>query len=117
MQQGAKYASPIIVLLGLLIFRGNLSQFVLPLVLDILSISSVFLLCKPLRDKPGAFGLLMFWLAPLALLWLLSERKEGRSIEPISITLELVFTGIGTAILLSGNRFEKGDMRLIGAIL
>ncbi len=117
MQQGAKYASPIIVLLGVLFFRGNLSQFVLPLLLEVLSISSFFLLCKPLREKPGAFGLLMFWLAPLALLWLLSERKEGRGSEPISITVELILAGIGTAILLSGNRFEKGDMRLIGAIL
>lgn len=113
MRQVAKYVSPIIVLLGLVIFPGNQSRFVLPACLEILSISSIFLLCPPLRSKPNAAALLLFWLAPLALLWLMSERREGRDIGSLSIPIEIGLAGIGTAFLVSKDILKKSDWKVI----
>ena len=112
MRQVAKYASPLIVILGLAVFPENLSRYILPIGLQLLSISAVFLACKPLREKANGHALLMFWLAPLALMWLLSERREGRAISPISIGFEVLVGGIGTALLLSTNNLKKHDLRL-----
>lgn len=116
MQQVAKYASPIIVLLALLIFRDNQSKFVIPTVFLVSSISALYLGCKPLRDDSKTSGILLFWLAPLTLLWLLSERREGRDIASISITIELVLAGIGTIVLVSKEGLKKSDWSLFLAI-
>ena len=113
MRQVAKYVSPIIVLLGLVSFPGNQSRFVLPACLEILSISSIFLLCNPLRSKPNASALLLFWLAPLALLWLMSERREGRDIGSLSIGIEIGLAGIGTAFLVSKDNLKKSDWKVV----
>ncbi len=116
MQQVAKYASPIIVLLAILIFRDNQSKFVIPTVFLVSSISALYLGCKPLRDDSKTSGILVFWLAPLTLLWLLSERREGRDIASTSITIELVLAGIGTILLVSKEGLKKSDWSLFLAI-
>ena len=116
MRQVAKYASPIIVLMGILIFRDNQSKYVVPTVLLVSSISSLYLCCKSLRDDSKTSGILLFWLAPLTLLWLLSERREGRDIASASITLELVLAGIGTVLLVSKEGLKKSDWSLFLAI-
>ncbi len=116
MRQVAKYASPIIVLLGILIFRDNQSSFVVPTLGLIGSLSVLYLLCQPLREDVKTSGILLFWLAPLALLWLLSERREGRDINSTSIAIELAFAGIGTVLLVSKEGLKKSDWSLFLAI-
>lgn len=116
MWQLAKYACPIIVLLGLVVFPGNQSRFVLPISLEVISISTVYFLWSPLRTRSNAAAMLLFWLAPLAIFWLLSERREGRDIEPISIGIEIGLAGLGTAILMSKNSLNKSDVKLIELI-
>jgi VanZ family protein len=116
MRQVAKYASPIIVLLGILIFRDNQSSFVVPTLGLIGSLSVLYLLCQPLRENVKTSGILLFWLAPLALLWLLSERREGRDINSTSITIELALAGIGTVLLVSKEGLKKSDWSLFLAI-
>lgn len=116
MQQVAKVASPIIVLLGLLIFRENQSNFIQATVLLISSIGILSLVCKPIREHPKSTGILLFWLSPIAVLWLLSERKEGRDISSASIICELVLAGLGTIILVSKESLKKSDVSLFCAI-
>lgn len=117
MRQVAKYACPLFVLLGLLIFQANDSRYILPITVELVLLSVLFLACKPLRDKDRSESLTLFWFAPLALFWLLSERREGRDINALSITVELILAGIGTSLLLTSNSLKKGDFRLILAIL
>jgi len=116
MQQVAKYASPIIVLLAILIFRDNQSKYVVPTVFLVSSISALYLGSKALREDSKTTGVLLFWLAPLTLLWLLSERREGRDIASASITVELVLAGIGTILLVSKEGLKKSDWSLFLAI-
>lgn len=116
MRQVAKVVSPIIVLLALVIFPENQTKYVVPTAFLIAIVSSLYLLCKPLRENENTAGILLFWLSPLALLWLLSERKEGRDINPISITLELVIAGVGTVLLVARNGLKKSDWSLFAAI-
>ena len=116
MRQVAKSGAPLIVLLGLALFPENLTKYWLPVGFDIFTISILYLLCKPLREKDGGQALLLFWLAPIALLWLLSERREGRDINSFSIAIEVMLGGIGTAFLLVKNSLKKEDIRIILAI-
>ena len=116
MRQVAKYGSPLIVLLGLAIFRQNISSYLLPVSFDIIALGSLYLLCPPLRVKDGTAAILLFWLAPIALLWLLSERREWRDINSISIGIEVFLAGTGTSLLMF-NHLKKHDARLIGAIV
>ena len=113
MQRVAKYASPIIVLLGLLIFESNRTRLVLPVLVEILVVSFLYFVCRPLREKAHGEGFLLFWLSPLTLFWLLSERHEGRDIGPLSIQIELALAGVGTALLLMRNSLSKPEWRLI----
>jgi VanZ family protein len=117
MRQVTKIISPIIVLLGILLFPVTQTKFASPISFQIAAISAWFLLCKPLRTRETCTHFLLFWTAPLALLWLLSERKEGRDIHPASVTMELILAGIGTAILVSQNSLKKEDTRLVLAIM
>ena len=117
MRQVAKYACPLFVVLGLVIFQANDSRYILPITFELLGLSAIFFACRYLREKPNSGALLLFWLAPLALLWLLSERREGRDVSPYSIGIEVMLAGIGTAILLSQNSLKKEDGRFIFAIL
>ncbi len=117
MRQVAKYVCPVFVVLGLLIFHANDSRYVWPIACELIALGIIFLSCKYLREKPQSEGLMLFWFAPLALLWLLSERREGRDVSPISIGIEIALAGIGTAILLTTNSLRKEEGRLIFAIL
>jgi VanZ family protein len=117
MRQVAKYACPLFVLLGLLIFQANDSRFILPIIVELVLLAALFLYCQPLRDKDNSAALTLFWFAPLALFWLLSERREGRDINSLSITVELILAGVGTSILLTSSSLKKQDFRLILAIL
>jgi VanZ family protein len=117
MRQYAKYGSPLFVLLGLALFPENLTKYWLPVGFDIFSISILYLMCRPLREKDGASELLLFWLAPIALMWLLSERREGRDINSVSIAAEVFLGGGGTALLLAKNILHKHDIKIILAIL
>lgn len=117
MRQVAKYACPLFVVLGLLIFHANDSRYVLPITIELVALATIFLACKPLRDKPNSGAILLFWLAPLALLWLLSERREDRDVSTISIAIELGLAAIGTGIILAKNGLKKDDAKLVFAIL
>ena len=116
MRQVAKVVSPIIVLLGVLIFQENRTKFVFPTVLMIASIAILFLTCKPFREHPRSAAILGFWLSPIALLWLLSERKEGRDISSFSIPIELIIAGVASMFLVSREGLKKVDLSLFLAI-
>ncbi|MBS1725958.1 MAG: VanZ family protein [Armatimonadetes bacterium] len=117
MREVAKYASPILVVLGLAIFRTNDSPYLLPVVCEILGLGALFLVCPELRRRPNGESLLLFWLGPLGLFWLISERRDGRDISPISLMIEIALAGIGTSVLLANKRLKKEDLWLVTAIL
>ena len=116
MQQATKYGSPLIVLLGLLLFPDNLSRYVLPIAIDLAGLATIFLACKPLREKNNAGAIVLLWLAPLALLWLLSERREGREVSQISVIIEILLAGVGTSFLVSKGGLKTEDLRFFIAV-
>lgn len=117
MRQVATYLSPIIVVLGVLFFTTGEIRFVLPVIGEILGLGLLFIIAEPLRRKTAAESWLLFWLAPVAMMWLLSERREGRDVSQISIVFELLLAGTGTSILLSSKSLKKEEFKLVVAII
>ncbi len=117
MRQVATYLSPLIVILALILFPDNQSRYVLPVVGEISGLAVIFLLNPYLRGKANPGAWLMFWLAPLAMMWMISERREGRDVSSFALMTELVVTGLGTAFLLSTGSLKKEEGKLVFAIL
>jgi VanZ family protein len=83
-------------LLGLLVFPEHRTHFVLPAVANLLLLPSAFLLLKESREWRGTAPMMLLVNSVLAVVWLLSERHEGRVIASMALPLEIVLAGLGT---------------------
>lgn len=98
---------PLLALVPLVISIDYSHKFVLP-TLALLSLLSVrLLLAMSFRREPLYVPMLLFLLAPAALMWAISERREGRDFWEPLISIELGISAIGTLWLLNSGRVNR----------
>jgi VanZ family protein len=69
-------------------------------------------------EHPGSIlGLGLFWLGPLATVWALSERREGREIWNLTLPLGLAVGAVGTMLLLRRTIPRNQIWLILAAIL
>jgi hypothetical protein len=91
---------PMIVVAVLLGFPENRTHFVYPVIASVSFLGIVSLFLPGFRSLAASPILLAFWTAPLCVVWLISERKEDRSMSQVSLTILIALSFIAGVVLL-----------------
>lgn len=107
--------APLIVLLA---FADHRTRFVLPAVVNIIGLTTLFFATPQTREWKGTQWMMLFVNSILGIVWLLSEKAEARAIVPIAIPIEVGLAATATAIILATQVLEpKYSFGIIGFCL
>lgn len=104
---------PLIALVPLIVSIPVSGHFVYPILAMFILLAVRFGLGMLLRAEALFAPLGLFFLAPTALIWAISERKEGREFWIPLLWVELGLATIGTLWLLNSGKLEKRHVSLI----
>ncbi len=108
---------PFLTLLPLIVSVDYSHKFVYPTLLMLALLSVRLVLAMSFRREQLYAPMLLFLLAPAALLWGISERREGREFWEPLIQIELALSAVGTLWLLNSGKVNRRHIPFMVAAL
>lgn len=113
-----RFLSCLAPLFVLLAFGDHRTRFLLPAVANMIGLSILFFSTAETRLWKGTHWMMMFVNSILGIVWLLSERAEGRAMVAIAIPFQVGLAALATAIILTTQVLEpKYSYGIIGFCL